>query len=91
MKEELIEDEEDYIDVKEEIYRDVSPHQPEHQITGKYEEEYIDVKEEIYRDVSPHQPEPQIKGECEENLTLSVFRDYNIHLIPCYIYSITFY
>ena len=38
MKEEQIEDEEDFIDVKEEIYRDVSPHQPEPQIKGECEE-----------------------------------------------------
>ena len=37
MKEEQIEDEEDFIDVKEEIYRDVSPHQPEDQLRGECE------------------------------------------------------
>ena len=38
LKEELKDDEEEYIDVKEELYRDVSPHQPEYQLQGKYEE-----------------------------------------------------
>jgi hypothetical protein len=36
LKEELREDEEEFIEVKEEIYRDVSPHQPEDQLKGKY-------------------------------------------------------